>query len=208
MAVPKLIAVITGDIIGSSGVAGAKRKKLLAAMTAATAKATIFLPDFKPEIFQGDSLQGFSAQKKELVLQASLLIIAMIKAKGFGIRISIGLGNRTFSTGKSLTSDGSAFQHSGRNMEELKKKKLMLAIESDSVIWNAEWDVHCVTLNYLLDRWTIQQSEAVVEILLGSTQQAAAKKLRIHQSAVQQRLKAAAWPVVQAILNRFETSAG
>ncbi|MES2777792.1 MAG: SatD family protein [Bacteroidota bacterium] len=206
MAVSKPIAVITGDIIGSSGIAGTRRRKLLAEMTRATEKAVLFLPDFKPEIFQGDSLQGFSAKKRELTLSAALLIIAMLKAKGFNIRISIGLGNTSFASGKSLTSDGTAFQHSGRNMEDLKKKKLMLAVESDHEQWNAEWNVHCVTLNYLLERWTVQQSEAAVETLLGSTQQAAAKKLRIHQSAVQQRLKAAAWPIVQAILKRFEST--
>ena len=207
MAVQKTIAVITGDIIGSSGIAGAKRRKLLTAMNHATEKAVMFLPDFKPEIFQGDSMQGFSIKKRQMALQAGLLIIAMLKAKGFNIRISIGLGNTTFSSGKSLTSDGTAFQHSGRNMEELKKKKMMLAAESDNEQWNAEWDVHCTTINYLLERWTVQQSEAVTETLLGSTQQAAAKKLRIHQSAVQQRLKAAAWPVLQTILKRFEATA-
>jgi len=207
MAVQKTIAVITGDIIGSSAISGAKRKKLLTAMATATEKALLFLPDFKPEIFQGDSLQGFTAKNRELALQAGLLIIAMLKAKGFDIRISIGLGNTTFASGKSLTSDGTAFQHSGRNMEELKKKKLILAAESDNEQWNAEWEVHCVTINYLLERWTVQQAEAIVETLLGSTQQVAAKKLHIHQSAVQQRLKAAAWPVVQTILKRFETTA-
>jgi len=207
MAVLKQTAVVTGDIVGSSGIAGAKRKKLLAAMAAATEKAKLFLPDFTPEIFQGDSLQGFTSKKRELALLAALLIIAMLKAKGFNIRISIGLGNTTFASGKSLTSDGTAFQHSGRNMEELKKKKLQLAIESDNEQWNAEWDVHCVSLNFVLERWTVQQSEAVIETLLGSTQQVAAKKLRIQQSAVQQRLKAAAWPIIQAILKRFEATA-
>ncbi len=206
MAILKPVAVITGDIIGSSGIAAGKRKKLLAAMEAASEKARFFLPDFTPEIFQGDSLQGFTSKKRELALQAALLIIAMLRAKGFNIRIAIGLGKASFLSGKSLTSDGTAFQHSGRSMEELKKKKQLLSAESDNETWNVEWAVHVTTLNFLLERWTMQQSEAIVETLLGSTQQEAAAMLHIHQSAVQQRLKAAAWPVIQIILKRFETT--
>lgn len=206
MAVPKMVAVITGDIVASSGIQGNSRRKLLSTMTKAVEKAKIFLPDFKPEIFQGDSLQGFTSEKKNMALHAAILIISMLKTDGFDIRISIGLGSITFVSDKILTSDGTAFQYSGRNMEELKKKKLLLAVESDNNQWNAEWEVHCITLNYLLERWTVQQAEAIVEILISGTQQAAADKLHIHQSAVQQRLKAAAWPVVQMILKRFETT--
>jgi hypothetical protein len=41
--------------------------------------------------------------------------------------------------------------------------------------------------------------------LQDQTQQTIAKKLKIKQPSVHQRLQGAGWPVVQKILNRFES---
>ncbi|MES2647860.1 MAG: hypothetical protein V4717_13345 [Bacteroidota bacterium] len=200
----KPAAVLTGDVIGSTSIAGSNRKRLLKVMEAATKKATTLLPDFKPEIFQGDSFQGYTLMKIQEALRATLFIILYMRKEGFGIRISTGLGTITFESGKSLTSDGTAFHQSGRNMEILKKKDLLLALSIDNEDLQNEWEVHNTALNFLLNRCTGLQAAALLQMLEKKTQQEAANNLHVKQPAIQQRLQAAGWPVIQSILTRFE----
>ena len=200
----KNAAVLTGDVIASSKITVGKRKKLLKTMQEAMQKATGILPDFKPEIFQGDSFQGYTVEKTSEALRAGIYIIMYLLNEGFGIRISAGLGNILFESDNSLTSDGTAFHHSGRNMELIKKKDLVLAIGTDDGTLQSEWDVHATTLNFLLKRCTSLQAAALLQMLEKKTQQEAADNLKVKQPAIQQRLQAAGWPVLQTILNRFE----
>ena len=197
-------AVITGDVIASSKIANNRRKKLLKTMEEAMQKAAAILPDFKPEIFQGDSFQGYTVEKTTEALRASIYIITHMLSEGFGIRVSTGMVNILFEGHTSLTRDGTAFHHSGRNMELLKKKDLMLAIGTDNEVLQAEWDVHTATLNFLLKRCTTLQAEALLEMLEKRTQQEAATNLQVKQPAIQQRLQAVGWPVIQTSLTRFE----
>jgi hypothetical protein len=200
----KFAAVLTGDVISSSAISTSKRKKLLTAMNDATKMASGILPDFKPEIFQGDSFQGYTVTKTQEALRATLVIILYMRMEGFGIRMSIGMGAITFESGNSLTSDGTAFHQSGRNMEILKKKDLMLALGIDNEALQTEWDVHNTTLNFSLKRCTVLQAAALFQMLDKKTQQEAANILHVKQPAIQQRLQAVGWPVIQSILTRFE----
>ena len=204
MAIINSAAVLTGDVIASSSIAVNRRKKLLKTMEEAMQKTSAILPDFKPEIFQGDSFQGYTVEKTAEALRATLFIMMYMRSEGFGIRVSTGIGNISFESGNSLTSDGSAFHHSGRNMETLKKKDLLLAIGTDSETLQKEWDVHTTTLNFLLKRCTALQAAALLQMLEKKTQQEAADNLKVKQPAIQQRLQAVGWPVMQSILNRFE----
>ncbi|CAN5713160.1 hypothetical protein BH10BAC3_BH10BAC3_00510 [soil metagenome] len=204
MTITNKAAVLTGDVIASSSIAANRRKKLLKAMEEAMLKAASILPDFKPEIFQGDSFQGYTLEKIAEALRATLFIIMYMRSEGFGIRVSTGIGNISFESGSSLTSDGTAFHHSGRNMEVLKKKDLLLAIGTDKETLQNEWNVHTTTLNFLLKRCTPLQAAALLQMLEKKTQQEAATNLQVKQPAIQQRLQAVGWPVIQTILARFE----
>ncbi len=201
----KKAAVLTGDVVGSSNIAIPKRRKLLKIMQEAMKKAQSMMQDFLPEIFQGDSFQGYTTEATTKALRCAIYIIVYMMKEGFAIRVSAGFGEITFESGNSLTSDGPAFRHSGRNMEILKKKDQLIAIGTDEESLQAEWEVHTAALNFLLKRCTIAQAEALVEMLEENTQQHAAQNLKIKQPAVQQRLQAAGWPVLQTILNRFES---
>jgi len=205
MAETIIAAVLTGDVIGSSKFSPVKRKKLLSIMRDAMEKARLLLPDFKPEIFQGDSFQGYTIKSPGQSLRTALYIIMSMQSQRFGIRISTGLGNISFQTGESLTSDGTAFQYSGRNMEILKKKDLVLAIGTDNEALQGEWEVHTATINFLLKRCTPLQAAALIEMLEKKTQQEAAANLKVKQPAIHQRLQAAGWPLLQNIIARFES---
>ena len=197
-------AVLTGDVIASSRIGSNRRKKLLKTMEEAMQKAINLLPDLKPEVFQGDSFQGYTIKKTAEALRATICIIMYMASEGFGIRVSIGLGDISFDSGHSLTSDGTAFNASGRNLEGLKKKDLILAIGTGNDELQKEWDVHNATLNFLLKRCTTLQAAALLQMLEKKTQHQAATNLKVKQPAIQQRLQAAGWPVIQTILTRFE----
>lgn len=198
------VAVITGDVISSSTIAVEKRQVLLKSMGEALEKAGKLLVDFKAEIFQGDSFQGYTTDMPHLALRAALQIILHMRSLEFGLRVSIGIGAISFETGSSLTSDGTAFMQSGRSMEILKKKDLLLAIGTGDEALQTEWEIPTATLNFLLERCTPLQAAAVMNMLDNKTQQETADLLKVKQPAIQQRLKAAGWSLIQTIVNHFE----
>lgn len=201
----KYAIVLTGDVVGSSKLKAAQRRQLLTTLQAAAEVCKTFVPDFTPELFQGDSFQGYTAKAPSKALRAALYIIYQCKSRQYSIRISVGVGNISFNTGQSRSSDGTAFQQSGRQLEAMKKKDQQLFVSTDDEQLQQEWAVHAQTLNYLLKRCTAAQASALCAMLQGQTQQQAAETLQIKQPAVQQRLQAAGWDVLQNILQRFES---
>lgn len=200
----KKVAVLTGDIISSTAIADDRRVIMLESLKQATTASRQFMDDFEPQIFQGDSFQGYTTHPTKALTAGLFILFEMLK-KGFGIRISIAAGTINFDSGEALTSDGTAFRLSGRNLETLKKADLVISVASDNPDLNGEWQVHSATLNYMLKRSSSLQAEAMVEMIKGKTQTETAELLHIKQPAVQQRLQAAGWPLIQTILNRFES---
>jgi SatD family (SatD) len=202
----KKAAVLTGDIIRSSDLSPEKREQLQVALNEAFSEAARLTASFKVEQFRGDSFQAVLDTQPEEALRTLLLIIAHLHLRQFGVRIALGLGTVSYESDSILTSDGSAFQASGPALDDLKKKNQLLAIAGPSDSFNQEWRVHALTMDYLLSRWTVPQAEAVLGQLQGLTQEETARRLQIKQPAVQQRLQAVGWPVIEAILERFVPS--
>jgi hypothetical protein len=104
-----------------------------------------------------------------------------------------------------VTSDGTAFQVSGLNLDAITKSGELIIIAGADDDFTSEWQVHSEALNYIIGRWSPPQAEAMYLQLQDHTQQTIARKLKIKQPSVHQRLQGAGWPVVQKILNRFES---
>lgn len=200
----KQAAVITGDIIQSSLLKASQRKRLQ--QTLETAFAIVKSKDatFRAEQFRGDSFQAVLMDKPGNALLGGLIVVARLRKENFKVRLAIGTGDITFSAKNIVTSDGTAFQHSGPYLDELKKKNGLISIVTPHPAMNQEWEIHSQVLSYLLERWSALQAEAVLEQLNGLTQAQTAEKLKIKQPAVHQRLQAAGWHVIVLILNRFE----
>jgi uncharacterized protein (DUF58 family) len=198
--------VLTGDIIRSSTLGTELREQLPDALYGVFSRVQRYVPSFNAEQFRGDSFQAIVTDRLESSLKAMLLIITLLRLRQYGVRIALGLGTVSFDSGRILTSDGSAFQRSGPALDDLKKKNRRLAIVGPSDSFNQEWAVHALSLDYLLERWTMPQAEAVLGQLEGLTQAETARQLHIRQPAVQQRLQAVGWPVMEAILERFVPS--
>ncbi|MGN6618868.1 MAG: SatD family protein [Ilyomonas sp.] len=202
----KKAAVITGDVIGSTKLTPVRRRKLQNLIKKFIESTSDKFPDFKAEQFRGDSIQAILTRHLSLALLASLTMQTNLISHGFGIRLSIGIGEISFKSKNVITSDGSAFQVSGTMIDEIKKRNEYISVASTFDNFNKEWTVHSATLNYILERLTIQQAQAVYLQMQNLTQEEIAIKLKISQPSVHQRLQAAGWPVINRILQRFTTA--
>ncbi len=198
-------AIITGDIIASSKLTAIKRKKLQNRVDSFIKKIGSMFPDFKAEQFRGDSLQCVFTKNRTAALRTALSLYCFLAAESFKIRQSVGIGDISFSSNNIVTSDGTAFRLSGENIDELKKRSELIGIAFAETSFNEEWKVHSASLNYLLDRLSSAQAEALYLQLQNAKQEEIAKTLHISQPSVHQRLQAAGWAVINRILQRFET---
>lgn len=205
MATEQKAIVVSGDVIGSSLLKPAARKKLQQLLDVFFEQAVKQWPDLHIQQYRGDSIQGVFIQNRLVALRFVLLLHSYLIKEKFKMRLSIGVGEISFKSKSVVTSDGSAFQASGIYLDALTKSGELISIAGADDDFTSEWQVHCASLNYIIERWSPQQAEAMYLQLQDHTQQTMARKLKIKQPSVHQRLQGAGWPVVQKILYRFES---
>jgi hypothetical protein len=204
MARPRKAAVISADVIGSSMINTAARKKLQAVLDSFNLQASKQWPDFNMQQYRGDSLQAILTTNRATSLRVGLMLQSAIMKNKFGLRIAIGIGEISFQGKNIITSDGSAFWASGPYLDMLRKSGEVIDVNLNNPDLTDEWWIHSASLNYIIQRWSAPQAEAIYFQLQDYTQQEMARKLKIKQPSVHQRLQGAGWPVVQKILARFE----
>jgi len=153
--------VITGDIIASSKLSLAARKKLQNKIDSFIKGISATMPDFKAEQFRGDSVQCILTKNRLSALRTAVSLYCYLAPEDFKIRQSIGIGEISYSGNNVVTSDGTAFRISGENIDELKKRNELISIASTETSFNEEWKVHSASLNYLLERLSNPQAEAL-----------------------------------------------
>jgi len=205
MAHQQKAAVISGDIIGSSLLKPATRKKLQQLLDAFFKNAGTQWPDLQVQQYRGDSIQAILTINRLAALRMALLLHSYLIKNTFKIRLAIGVGELSFKSKQVITSDGSAFQASGPYLDTLTKSGEMISVAGSDPDFTGEWQVHSTSLNYIIEHWTPPQAEAVYMQLQDHTQAMIAQKLKIKQPSVHQRLQGAGWPVVNKILTRFES---
>ncbi|HVX27708.1 MAG TPA: SatD family protein [Parafilimonas sp.] len=196
--------IITGDMIASSKFTPVKRKKLQSRLNSFIKKIGSNYTDFEAEQFRGDSLQSILTKNKTAGLRIALSLYCFLAAEGFKIRQSVGVGEISFKSNNVVTSDGTAFRLSGENIDKLKKRNELISVASENSSFNEEWIVHSATLNYLMERLSNAQAEALYLQMQNAKQEEIAKALHISQPSVHQRLQTAGWTVINKILQRFE----
>ncbi len=205
MPVQRKAAVISADVIGSSLMSAAARKKMQAEIDSFYKQISGQWPDLQLQQYRGDSLQGILITNRFAALRVALLLQSALLIKKFRIRVAIGTGEISFQGKNIITSDGSAFRASGPYLDALRKSSEVISVAGNDDAFTSEWQTHSASLNYIIERWSAQQAEAVQLQLQGLTQQKMARKLKIKQPSVHQRLQGAGWPAVQKILQRFES---
>lgn len=180
-----MIAVIKGDIIASRKLSNQEEwlqpLKTLLNKWGKTPKQW--------ELVWGDFFQ-LEISEPEIALERALKIKALIKKSGtIDIRMSIGIGEKTFSGTRISESNGPAFVNAGDKFEKLKKEKINLAIQSPWSELDKEMNLYLKLAGTIMDSWSVSSAE-LMEIVLThpeATQEEIGKKLGIKQNSVSGR---------------------
>jgi predicted DNA-binding protein YlxM (UPF0122 family) len=208
----KIFAVLTGDLVGSSRFEiETQRDEVLSILKDSFSK--VEPPDIIASHFaihRGDSFQGVlfmpeEALKAAILIRANLLSHPIGKNIRLDARIAIGLGKIEYMPEDRVgEGDGEAFRNSGMELDGMKKGERNLTIKTPWPETDKELQTECALLNALIHRCTREQAEAIMYQVQGYTQEEIAKKLKISQSAVFQRLRTGGSWAVQAFLERFK----
>ncbi len=157
------------------------------------------------EIYRGDELQLRTTPKN--ALRIAIELKARIKCiRGLDIRIAIGLGDEQFRGDGISESNGSAYQRSGRVLDELKQLKKNMGIDTGSKKIDRTLNLLITLLSDFMDSWSTVSAEMVALTLSHPDikQAAMASELKIQQSAVSQRQKRARMSHIQEVIEFYE----
>jgi|JI6StandDraft_1071083.scaffolds.fasta_scaffold146485_2 hypothetical protein len=202
------VAVLTGDLIGSTGHPVADVDTAMQAIRLASANTGRWhtLPhDTRFTRFRGDGWQIVLAEPW-LSLRAAVVIQGSLMALGMESRISIGIADaETLGTTDLSDAAGAAFELSGHGLDQM----------GDSWRFAIKRKVKCVEdqliadlLGERLDRWTAAQAEAASLYLASPSKLRTlfdiGKELGISPQAVNDRLRGAGCQVIASVLRRWE----
>ena len=195
-----MIAIITGDIINSRGHNSMEwMSKLKSCLTQWGDTPSTW------EIYRGDEIQ--LRIKVKHALFAAIQLKALIKSiKGLDIRMGIGVGSETYIGAGVSESNGTAYQRSGKTLEELKENKVTLMFTSSDEEYNKTMNLILKLASDFMDDWSPVSAEMVFLSLSrpNESQQNLAEQLNIKQSAVSQRKKRARLNLVEDLLAYYE----
>ncbi len=206
----KIYAVITGDIIGFSEYEQMVRIHIIYHLqTVLNHKLTPFSVIQKPDIFRGDSFQCL-LEKPAMALRSAVFIRGGLRALQFyppdkyDSRISIGFGTiDEFDNGENELKDGQAYRLSGHLLDSMKgRERLLFATPWPEV--DRELNAAAGLIDILIDQWTPDRADAVLQSLSGKSQTEIAKNYNISQPAVSKRLSGAGEWALKKYLEYFE----
>ncbi|MEX2591162.1 MAG: SatD family protein [Anditalea sp.] len=196
-----MIAVITGDIIGS------RKADTASWLKALKSQLNSFGTSPKEwEIYRGDEFQLEIAQPGEALLKAFQLKACMKTFKNLDIRMGIGIGEKNFDGTKVSQSNGSAFNNSGSQFDLLKKQKVNLAICSPQKEFDKEINLMLKLALVTMDNWSVVSAQLALMVLGDPNllQEEIAQKLGIKQSAVSQRSNRAKLDLMMELENYYQ----
>jgi hypothetical protein len=190
-----MIAVITGDIVKSRH---QPPKNWMDGL-----KRTLSKFGKSPgnwEIYRGDEFQ-LEIKNPEEALAIAIQIKAYLKSIKMDVRMSLGIGDKTYTSKKISESNGSAFMHSGELFETLKKQKINLAINSGAVIPDDELNLMLRLTLSIMDKWLPQSAEITIVTIENPTfsQEEIGIQLGINQAAVSRRRKRAYFDLIMDV---------
>lgn len=210
----KSYAILTGDIVGSSNLKPAQRKKLLSELKSTSKEIRKLYKDVIPfdvDIFRGDSWQLLVTEPR-LALRIALLFRSTLKGKmnirEFDSKIFIGVGTIDSFPGERVSlGSGQAFLLSGRGLESLMKYKM--GIDYPGFDKNDYLKLVVQLVDVFASNWTVKQSIAVGGALKGWSQKKIAESWgddKLTQQAVHKHLLSAFWLPIEDVLEKIESS--
>lgn len=208
-------AVLTGDIIGSSGLAP---RELERARSLVLKGARQFHSKSRPmvfgapEFFRGDAWQ-LLLREPGRSLRVALYIRALLSAKiGVSTRISIGIGPvEAINRSRTSLSTGEAFTLSGHALDEITGYFDLSGALPDRAAVLASWFPAMLHLcSGLIRDWTRRQAEIISLALLSDSQthEGIAKSLHppVSKQTVSESLAGANWRSLLEAIRVFETT--
>ena len=206
----KMYSVLSGDLVGSSKLDEKERKEVLNILKDSFKLVESVYPEAVEsnfDIYRGDSFQGILTEPG-VSLGAAVIIRAYLRSKikhKADARIAIGIGKIDYLPEHIIEGYGEAFVLSGKLLDEIKKSRYNLQIKTPSEEINQELRIEFILLDFVISKWSPEQSEAVIEHLKGLTQEKIAEKIKISQPAVHKRLENAGVWLIDRMFRRFET---
>ena len=221
-------AVITGDIINSQNLESKVKKNVYLQLGKFLLDIAKKNNDFRGEMVGGDGFQCL-IEKPEDALKFALLIKCFLKTFGqtevvattysnikerkiqieipktvIDAKIAIGIGATEFINKKLAISDGEAFHYSGRLLDKMKASSNTLLLDTGIHKIKKEMNTTLVVLDVLMSKSTPAQCMVFFYSILGLKETEIAEKLKISQSAINQRAKAGGWHAIDLTLKRFQ----
>lgn len=148
-----MTAIITGDIINSRRVNSGEWINKLSALL-----ATIGERPKTWDIYRGDSFQIQIAPEESL--KTALIIKSLIKTnKTLDVRMSIGIGEISYSSDKITESNGSAYINSGESFDNLKKYSLNIKTPFEEI--NDYFGAIFKLISFIADEWKPATAETI-----------------------------------------------
>ncbi|HSI69162.1 MAG TPA: SatD family protein [Gillisia sp.] len=211
-----MIAVITADIIDSSRLKGPLLERALDVLKEEfrAIQKTYGEDKVNFKIYRGDSFQGILKLPEDslhLVLQLKTAVnrlqqnqrVARAHATIVDFKVAIGIGSQEIEREAIAESNGQAFQFSGRTLDEMKNENRTTGLKTFNEDVNAEFKSSLLLLDTITDKWSTASAEVVYYSLKDLKEKEIAAILKISQSAVNQRKKAAGWEAVALLLERY-----
>ena len=203
----KIKGVITGDIIESSAIQIKYRDFLLKSIREIADELSVIEP-LRIEMFRGDSFQAV-IDSPENAMKIAVLLRAGLKGhtpkeckKPWDARLSIGVGTISYHADNTVLSDGEAFQYSGRTLDEMGKRRLVVKTRWADV--NEELQVSGAFADEVVSSWSVPQSQAAYQALLYNTsQKEIANKFQKSAQNISKLLGAAKVNLVQMYIDRY-----
>lgn len=201
--------VITGDIVGSTNIRTEDRVKLLNCLNTMNEELQCVSP-FKMELFRGDSFQLLvedpgAALKVAVLLRAGLIHHTPDKENGmWDARISLGIGQVQFMADSIVTSDGEAFQYSGRLLDTMNKTRLAVKTPWNDV--DEELAVSTAFVDDIIKGWSGKQAGMIyLSLKSDSPKKKVAEIIGTSVQNVRNVLSSAREPLIIMYLERYHT---
>jgi hypothetical protein len=204
--------VITGDIVDSTKVESNKRTDLLLALKDTIADINQYIGSVNMEIYRGDSFQIIISEPLEALRIAILIRLGLqrktpdenSRSQKWDARISLGIGDISFSAPSIPESDGEAFRNSGRAFDRLGKNDHLIISTPWSEI-NNELEVSTKFADILINSWSYLQIEVIYHsLLIRMTQKELAKRLNLSPQTLNKRIVNAKVEAIEKYISRFE----
>jgi len=200
--------VITGDIVRSTSISAEWRNNIPKVFEcvvndyAATVRASF-------EMYRGDSFQ-FVVDDAAYALNMAVAVRMLLRAstphgeEPWDAREVVGVGTVEYTTDSILTSDGEAFRYSGREFDNLGKRRIAVATPWAEA--NKELAVSTAFVDDILTNLTVKQAEVIYhKIVFNISQKDLASKLGQTAQNVNKMWISGRGSLIAKYLKRYES---